>query len=176
MEQDLADHFGVSQSTVSRITNTWINFMYFQLKQICLWPPKDIIKLFMPHIFKNQYPSTRVIVDATKIYVEQPRLPELQQRTFSNYKNTNTYKALVGISPSGAVIFVSELFPGSISDKKLTRQSGILDLLEVYDSGMADKGFNIEEDLILISVRLNIPPFLGGNLSSVPKISLRLDE
>ena len=162
MEQDLADRFGVSQSTVSRITNTWINFMYLQLKQICMWPSKEIIKSFMPHVFKNQYPSTRVIVDATEIYVEQPRLPELQQRTFSNYKNTNTYKALVGISPSGAVIFVSKLFPGSISDKELTRQSGILDILEVGDSVMADKGFNIEEDLIPIGVRLNIPPFLRG--------------
>ena len=62
MEQDLVDRFEVSQSTVSRITNTWINFMYLQLKQIRLWPPKEIIKSFMPHVFKNQYPSTRVII------------------------------------------------------------------------------------------------------------------
>ncbi len=79
-------------------------------------------------------PSTRVIIDATEIYVEQPRLPELQQMTFSNYKNDNTYKALIGISPSGAIIFVSKLYPGSISDKELTRQSGILELLEPGDS------------------------------------------
>ncbi len=67
--------------------------------------------------------------------------------TFSNYKNDNTYKAL-------------KLYPGSISDKELTRQSGILDLLEPGDSIMADKGFDREQYLIPLGVKLNIPPFL----------------
>ena len=38
-EQDLAYHFAVSQSTVSRIAITWINFLYLQFKQLPLWPP-----------------------------------------------------------------------------------------------------------------------------------------
>ena len=80
----------------------------------------------------------------------------------SNYKNHNTFKALVGISPSGAITFVSKLFPGSISDKELTRKSGLIDLLESGDSVMADRGFNIEDDLIVKGVHLNIPPFLRG--------------
>ena len=87
----------------------------------------------------------------------QPSLPELQQRTLSSYKNHNTFKALIG-----TVIFVSKLYPGSISDKELTRQSGILDLLEQGDTIMADRGFDIMEDLAPRGVRLNIPPFLCG--------------
>ena len=162
VEQDLAYRFGVSQSTVSRITCTWINFLYVKLKELPLWPPKELVKANMPKEFKASYPTTRVILDATEIYIEQPHLPELQQMTFSNYKNDNTFKALVGISPDGVVTFVSSLFPGSISDKSLTRKSGVLDLLEEGDSVMADRGFAIEEDLVLIGARLNIPPFLRG--------------
>ena len=82
--------------------------------------------------------------------------------TFSNYKNNNTFKGLIGISPSGAITFVSSLFSGSISDKELTRQSGLLALLEKGDSIMADRGFDIEADLIPLGVKLNIPPFLKG--------------
>ena len=96
------------------------------------------------------------------VRVEKPSLPRLQQATFSNYKNTNTYKALVGISPSGVITYVSNLYAGSISDKELTRCSGILDLLEHGDSVMADHGFGIQDDLTLRGVRLNIPPFLKG--------------
>ena len=95
-----------------------------------------------------------------KLFVVQPALPELQQLTFSSYKNHNTYKGLIGISPSGAVTFISELYAGSISDKELTRRCGLLELLEPGDSVMADKGFNIKDDLELIGVKLNIPPFL----------------
>ena len=106
----------------------------------------------MPNAFKALYPTTRVIIDATEILVEQPALPELQQLTFSSYKNHNTYKGLIGISPSGAVTFVFDLYHGSIFDKELTRRSGILDLLKEGDSIMADRGFDIKEDLALLGI------------------------
>ena len=112
------------------------------------------------------YPSTRVILDATEIRVEKPSLPKLQQATFSNYKNTNTYKVLVGISPSGVITFVSKLYAGSLSDKELTRSSGILEMLESSDSVMADRGFNIQA---LLGVALNIPPFLKGKTQLTEK-------
>ena len=82
--------------------------------------------------------------------------------TFSNYKNGNTFKALIGITPDGAVTFVSSLYPSSISDKELTMQSGLLDLLENGDSVMADIGFEIEEELNLSGVHLNLPLLLSG--------------
>ena len=162
LEQDLAYRFRISQSTVSRIFSTWINLLYLQFKQIPIWPPKELVQSNMPRAFKIKYPSTRVIIDATEIYIEKPNIPELQQLTFSSYKNHNTYKGLIGISPSGAVVFVSDLYPGCISDKELTRRSGLFDLLDRDDSVMADRGFDIEEDLALLGVRLNIPPFLRG--------------
>ena len=162
LEKDLAYRCGVSQPTVSRILITWMNFLYLQLQNIPLWPTRAMVNTDVLDCFKMLYPSTRVILDATEIRVEKPSLPRLQQATFSNYKNTNTYKALVGISPSGVITHVSSLYAGSISDKELTRCSGILDLLEPGDSVMADRGFDIQDDLTLRGVRLNIPPFFKG--------------
>ena len=166
MEQDLAYRFELSQPTVSRIIITWINFMYLELKKIPLWPPKEVVQANMPKVFKDKYPRTRVIIDATEIYIDQPRLPKIQQMTFSNYKNSNTFKGLVGILPDGVITFLSSLYPGAISDKELTRQSGFLDLLESGDSVMADRGFDIEDDLILRGLHLNIPPFLREKSNS----------
>ena len=161
-EQDLADRFGISSSTVSRICRTWLTFLYLKFKEIPLWPPKEVVQGSMPSCFREAYPTTRVIIDATEIFIEKPSLPELQQMTFSSYKNTNTFKGLIGISPAGVITFVSKLFPGSISDKQITRRSGLLQLLKRGDSVMADRGFEIQDELTLIGVRLNIPPFLRG--------------
>ena len=114
LEQDLADWFGLSCITISRIFTTWINFLYLKLKEIPLWPARDVVQANMLKCFKDLYPTTRVIIDATKVYIEKPSLLNLQQMTFSNYKNNNTFKGLIGISPSGAITFVSSLFSGFI--------------------------------------------------------------
>ena len=59
---------------------------------------------------------------------------------------------------------MSDLYAGrSSSDKQITNDGGILDLLVDVkgESVMADKGFEIADDL-LQGVTLNIPPFLEG--------------
>ena len=83
---------------------------------------------------------------------------------YSQYKSHVTYKGLVGISPSGAVTFVSQLFEGCISDNDIVRRSGFLQpkLWSSGDAVMADRGFTIEEDLKPLNVELNIPAFLEG--------------
>ena len=52
MEQDIAYRFNISQSTVSRIIITWINFMYLQFKELPLWP-KKVVTSYMPQTFKH---------------------------------------------------------------------------------------------------------------------------
>ena len=126
------------------------------------WPDRDTIRDTMPAIFKEQYPRTTVILDATEIKINTPSSLLLQSQTYSNYKSTNTFKALVGISPAGHVMFVSSLYTGSISDTELVERSGFLRLLQSGDKVMADRGFTIEDILTPLGVGLNIPPFLSS--------------
>ena len=87
--------------------------------------------------------------------------PQAGARTW--FKNHNTYKSLIGISPSGGICFVSDLFGGNISDKQFIIQCGILEYLDEGDSIMADRGFNIGELLHAKGVALNIPPSLSDS-------------
>ena len=57
-----------------------------------------------------------------------PSSLQLNGELFSTYKNHTTLKGLIGISPSGAVTFVGQLYTGSISDREIVYRSGFLDL------------------------------------------------
>ena len=168
-ELDLANRFGMSQSSVSRITLTWINLMYHNFKAIVQFPSWNVVNKYMPEIFKKDYPNTRIIIDATELVIECPSSLSHQLATFSNYKNRNTVKVLVGITPSSVISFVSQTYEGSISDRKLVEQSGLLQMLEPGDEVMADKGFLIQDLLAPLGVRLNVPPLLQSNSQMPPE-------
>lgn len=129
-----------------------------------IWPTRDQVNAVMPESFKKTYPSTRCIIDCTELYCQRPSSLAIQSSLYSHYKSHVTYKGLLGISPSGAITFINQLFDGSISDKEIVRRSGLLErsLWNDDDSVMADRGFTIEDDLKTLNVRLNIPSFLGG--------------
>jgi hypothetical protein len=160
--KDIAERFNISESQVTRIFVTWVNFMHGVLNDVNIWMSKRSVRKFMPECFKGLYSDVRVIIDCTEIPLEKPSDFESQAATYSMYKHCNTVKGLVGISPSGVPTFVSKTFEGSISDNEITIQSGLLDKLDINDAVMADRGFTLKELFAKHKARLIIPHFLSG--------------
>ena len=168
-EEHLAHLYGISQATISRIIITWVNLLYLRLKDVPMWPSREMIDKHMPEQFKEKYPSTRIIIDCTEVKCQMPCSLRLNSELFSSYKNHTTLKALVGITPGGALSFVSQLYTGHISDREIVLRSGFLDQkFENGDAVMADKGFTVQ-DLLPPGVGLNIPPFLGSQGQMSPE-------
>ena len=119
LEQALGYVFAISESSVSRILAKWLNFLYLRLGLIPIWPEWEEIERTMPSVFKEAYPSTFAILDATELFCEVPSSLSAQSQHYSSYKNHTTMKSLVAIAPNGAFIFMSELFTGSISDRDI---------------------------------------------------------
>lgn len=117
-------------------------------------PSKEQIRENLPKCFKH-FKTTRCILDCIKFFVQKPSLPSVQRITYSYYKHHNTFKCLVALTPSGSV---SDLYTGSISDKKIVQESGFLDNIEFGDDVMTGPGFLIRGDLAL-----NIPHSLLEN-------------
>lgn len=157
----LSDLFGLNPSSISRIFTTWINFLFLELKFLISWPSKEQVKRNLPRAF-TYFPKTRSIIDCTEFFIQKPSLPSSQRITWSQYKHHNTLKVLISISPSGTFTFISKLFTGSISDRRIVEESGYLNMLEYGDDVMADRGFLIRDLLAKRYVTLNIPPFSKG--------------
>ena len=67
-------------------------------------------------------------MDGTEFFIEKSSSLARQNATWSSYKNHNTFKVLVGISPDGTMVYISHLYDGSVSDVDLVQQCGILSL------------------------------------------------
>ncbi|GFV43659.1 uncharacterized protein TNCV_879851 [Trichonephila clavipes] len=110
------------------------------------------------------FKDVRINVDCTELTIQKPSSPKKQQMTFSCYKNANTIKYMIGITPNRAIRFISELYFGSISDKQLFIRSKLMDLLEPNDVVIANKGFLIENELASVGCKLQCPAFLRDKI------------
>jgi len=126
--KDLEYRFKILASSVSKIFNAWILFMSVCLRSIALLPSFKVLKMRVPKCF-IQFSDTRVMLDCTEIFVQSPSSLENKSLTDSSYKSHDTFKALIGESTTGAVVFVSKLWPGCTSDVEITRCSGLYNQL-----------------------------------------------
>lgn len=157
--KDLEFRFKISSSTVSKIFNSWILFMCECMQSIITLPELNVLQLRVPKCFEK-FSDTRIVLDCTEVFSQSPSSLENKSLTYSNYKSHDTFKALVGVSMTGAVVFVSRLWPGSTSYVEITRKSGLFKQLNNGDAVMVDKGFiHIQSDLKAIGVKLYCPPF-----------------
>ena len=156
---ELADLFDTSETTVTNIFVTWVNFMYLQWTEVMQWPERNLVSFHMPFDFKRQFPRTRIIVDGTEFPIQKPSAPLAQQATFSTYKNRNTAKVLVGVTPGGMVSYVSDAYGGSTSDRQIVERSNLPRMCDPGDVVLADKGFNVQDLFAPYDVTVNHPTF-----------------
>ncbi|XP_022305945.2 uncharacterized protein LOC111112617 [Crassostrea virginica] len=161
---DLAERFDTSKSTVSNIFNTYIAALHeilFEGVMKTVGIPSQLkCKGSMPKSFE-EFSSARIAMDATEITQDVPSNMNSQSLSYSNYKSRHTVKSVTCVAPNGALVYCSELYPGSTSDAAIVDHCGILDMLKPGDMILADKGFNIF-DKLPPGVTLNIPPFLSS--------------
>lgn len=117
-EKDLAHRFGIAIGTVSNITRKWYTLLRAQLGPLVRMPERDIIRYYSPPAFKQLFPKMVIVIDCTEIEMERPSALNTQSACYSSYKSRPAMKVLVGITPSGVLSYVSELFLGSTSDQE----------------------------------------------------------
>jgi hypothetical protein len=161
---DLSYRFKISRETIGHVFISWIQFMFLQFSEL-----KE--KMFAPRSFHKPLPKSfqnpllrdvRIVIDCTEFYIESSSDFKQQGNLYSSYKSRSTAKVLIGVSPCGAAMFISEVYEGAISDREIVKKSGFLNYLKAGDVVMADRGFTIEDLLAEKGAKLLIPPFLGA--------------
>lgn len=168
--------FNISQSTIASIFRTWINFLYFQLREINIWPSREVVQQHMPEGFARLFGNTRVILDATEIPIAKPADVNAQSSTFSTYKNRNTLKTMIGCTPRGLISFIGDSYGGVASDRQLIERSSLCNDNGMFDSGdaiMADRGIMVQDLFASKDVAVNTPKMLKGKSRFEPQDIIR---
>ena len=160
LNEDLADRFNISPTICSNTFKTWVRLLNYTLgNALVKWLPSECIREHLPNIYKLKgHHNLRCIIDCSEVFIERPKSLQLQASTWSDYRSHNTFKFLIGISPTGYITFLSDSYGGRASDKFICNDSGFFELLERGDEIMADRGFQIKEELMLRFCHLSVPP------------------
>ena len=102
--QDLAYRFGISLTTVSRNFSTQLTVMDIRLS----WPERDELWHTMPICFQFSLRKKTIIIDCFEVFIEPPSNLLARAQTFFNYKQYNTVKVLIPITPKGSICFTSK--------------------------------------------------------------------
>ncbi|XP_040077607.1 uncharacterized protein LOC120849456 [Ixodes scapularis] len=155
--------FGIHRTSASRIFYTILDVLYVSTQEWTQWFSRDV-HASMPASFQSKYPNCRVIVDCSEVRIEKPSKVTDRVNCWSNYKSDFTLKYLVGITSSGYITFLSDVYGRRASDTYIIANSRLVNLLEPGDMVMADKGFpHVKGDLESKDVTLVMPPFAKAN-------------
>lgn len=161
--RDLAYRFNISEATASSYFHEMLFLMYQKFESFIVWPTRENLRKTMPESFKRKYKNkVAVIIDCFEVFTERPASLDGSSQLYSHYKHHHTIKVLIGIIPQGAISFISKAYGGKCSDKFVTMDSKILDNLEVGDVVMADRGFLVEDEILLRQCNLVMPSFTKG--------------
>lgn len=167
--EDIAYRLNVSTATVSTFFHKWISLMSFELNCLIAWPDDIQLKENMPDCFRKHYMNVKCIIDCFELFIERATGFVARAATYSHYKKHNTVKVLIAVAPTGSICFISKAWGGRVSDKVITQKCGFLEKLQYGDYVMADRGFNVHDDLAVCGVHLLIPAFTKGKKQLPPK-------
>ncbi|KAM4540433.1 uncharacterized protein V3H82_022443 [Fundulus diaphanus] len=169
-EQHLGYLFRISSATTSRMFRKTLGALHFHLSPLVRWPARECLLHTMPRQFQEAFGGrVAVILDCFEIGTEKPSYLKAQSEIYSHFNQTDAVKYLLGITPQGSVCFVSEGRGPRVSDKRLTEQCGILDELLPGDFLLADRGFNVGDEVGLMCAELKPPGFTRGRAQMHPK-------
>jgi hypothetical protein len=166
-QQHLSIMFDISVSAVSGYITTWAVMLDAAFARLFPNPTKAELLRCYPTTFVQQfgYADICMLLDGMDLQWQTPSMNKNKTDLWSRYHHQQGSKTLAGCTPIGALPhpWVTEPFPSSISDVKMTDRTGVLKSLRMGDASEVDKGFTINNEAAELGQTVTRPTVLQPN-------------
>lgn len=164
--RDLSYRFDVSNNLMKNIIITWIKFMYIELSEQLksgMFVSRSVSDK-IPALFK-EFKNLRVVVTCAEFYSRSLPLRSIENEdhTYSRKDTSMISKALIGCTPTGRISFVTPVYDGTTSNRKIFIESNLSEFIKPDDLVLIDKEVVIKDLIINQRAKCHIPQFLEGN-------------
>ena len=125
------------------------------------WAKTEELLKNLPKCFQS-FKQTRVMLHCSELEIEKQRCLKCRNDLLSNNILYETIKYVLGVAPSGLIIFKSNVFEGNENYNSIFTQTNILEKLDpIKEAIMADKSLDIESECAKQNVTLIKSPKLA---------------
>ena len=79
LANDLAYRF---RKRVSQLFHEWVDVMSRELKQLIVWPARQVIRETLPQCYKSHYPRATCIIDCLEVSIERATSISARSETY----------------------------------------------------------------------------------------------
>ncbi len=132
------------------------------LKKLLKWPSAEIVRKNLPKKLPTGVQRHKNNPGLYRVFTVKHKNTSAQAATHSQFQHHNTVKVLIGITPTGLITFISEVYGGNTSDRHIAEKEFISKVMP-GDAIMVNRGFNIAYLLLARGAKLHISPFTRKN-------------
>jgi hypothetical protein len=161
-------YMGTSANNASEIFRKTLPTMAACMKECIFSVPKAVTLRNLPLAFRLNYYGVTHTLDCFEVQIQTPSNAKHRAICYSMYKGCPTLKFLISVTPDAFCNFVARGYGGRNSDIGITKDCGLLNVLEADNTVLADRGFkSLEATLDAIGLKLQRPPsvYAGRALS-----------
>ncbi|XP_014234424.1 uncharacterized protein LOC106657409 [Trichogramma pretiosum] len=165
--------FGFNHIVSASLFYSTIRNLSSIMTQIIYWPRREEILKKLPACYHN-YKQTRLVLHCTEMQVVKQRCTSCRELLVANNKEYESIKLVLGIAPSGLIIFKSNTYDTQDENESIFTKIKILTYLDpAHDAILDDKTLDITNECSKWNISLvKLPTMEKNNMYNTTDVEL----
>lgn len=157
----ISSFFEVSPNSCCRAFTSVIPLIREALQCVVYFPSVKEIRSNLPSCLRTD--TIRGVLECIEVNIRIRKCTNCRSSSYSGYKQSDTTKFLICITPGGLISYVSNGYSGNSTDKFIFNNENLINQFDSGDTIIVNKGFLIEEETKAKGIKIIRPTSFQSN-------------